>query len=146
MRADGFLRSAEWMEFEKNAVSFRRRLERALRREMVHDPRAATARLSNLSAPDLADEAFTWTLEQWKAKPAATSPETWMKKHAFQLLDEALDREALAAESRAEERAVERKLVAQDLPRDDEERAGWFEIAALAARDGIGDGDGTEND
>jgi DNA-directed RNA polymerase specialized sigma24 family protein len=92
--------------------------------------------VQNLAVPDLADEAIAWALENWKAKPTATSPELWVKKRALQLLDAALDAEALAAESRAEERATERRLIAHDLTDDvdDEERAGWLDMAELASR------------
>jgi RNA polymerase sigma factor (sigma-70 family) len=100
----------------------------------VHDPRAGVARIQNVSVADLADEAFAWALESWKQKPTTTSPELWTRKHAHQLLDEALDAEALAAESRAEERATERVLLAHDLHEDDEERADWLDMAELAGR------------
>lgn len=136
MTGNGVARSAEWELFEVNAAELRLLLERCLRRELVHDSRAAVARIQNLSVADLADEAITWALENWKAKPTATPPDLWIRKRALQLLDEALDAETLAAESRAEERAVERRLVAHDLTDDvgDEERADWLDMADLAKR------------
>jgi len=120
--------SGEWREFRTNAESHRRELERAIRRRLVHDTRAATARVHNLSAPDLADEALVSTLDRWRAKPAGTPPVLWMRKRAMSLLDEALDREALAAESRAEERAEESRLRGHDLLQDDEERSRWLDL------------------
>lgn len=120
--------TSEWREFRANAVHHRRDLERAIRRRLVHDPRSATARVPNVSARDLADEALVWTLDRWRAKPSGTPPVLWMQKRALTLLDEALDREALAAESRAEERAEERRLRSHDLLQDDEERARWMEL------------------
>ena len=120
--------SGEWREFRTNAVEHRHDLERAIRRRLVHDPRAATARVQNLSARDIADEALVWTLDRWRAKPSGTSPVLWMQKRAMSLLDEALDREALAAESRAEERAEEKRQRSHDLLQDDEERDRWLEL------------------
>lgn len=134
MNGNGVARSVEWQAFEANAAELRRLLERGLRRELVHDPRAAVARIQNLSVADLADEAFAWALENWKQKPTSTSPELWTRKRAHQLLDEALDSETLAAESRAEERATERVLLAHDIHDDDEERADWLDMAELAGR------------
>lgn len=120
--------TAEWREFRTNAVEHRRDLERAIRRRLVHDPRTANARVQNVSARDLADEALVWALDRWRAKPAGTSPVLWMQKRALSLLDEALDRESLAAESRAEERAEELRLRSHDLLQDDEERSRWLEL------------------
>jgi RNA polymerase sigma factor (sigma-70 family) len=136
MGSDGVARSAEWQLFEANAAELRVQLARCLRRELVHDARAAGVRIQNLAVTDLADEAIAWGLENWKAKPTATPPELWIRKRALQLLDTALDAEALAAESRAEERDTERRLVAHDLSDDghDEERAGWLDMAELATR------------
>ena len=146
MRDDRRPRSAEWIDVEATAAEVRRRIERTLRRELIHDPRAGLARRQNLAASDLADEAFAWSLENWRAKPSAVAPEQWMRKRALQILDEALDREALAAESRAEERAAERRLIAHDLPRDDDEREGWVEIADLATRRRRREIDGGDDD
>lgn len=136
MSTNGVARSAEWGLFEEYAADLRRILTRTLRRELVHDARSATARIQNLPVADLADEAIAWGLENWKAKPHATSPESWVRKRALQLLDELLDGEALAAESRAEERDVERRVLAHELLSDahDEERADWLDMAELALR------------
>lgn len=120
--------TAEWSEFRRDAALLRKELERTLRRQLVHDARAARARLQNLSAPDLADEAMAWVLAEWRSKPAGTPPAQWMRKRGLQLLDEALDREALAAESRDEERREEGRLLAMSLVSDDEERARWLEL------------------
>jgi DNA-directed RNA polymerase specialized sigma24 family protein len=125
----------EWMEFRGKVVDHRKRLERALRRALVHDPRAETARLQNVAILDLADDALCRTLDEWRSKPGGTAPFQWMLKHALQLLDQALDREALAAESRREERQEEGKLVAYDLMHDDEERRAWLEMAELTQLD-----------
>jgi RNA polymerase sigma factor (sigma-70 family) len=148
MTSNGAARSTEWGLFEANAAELRVLLERCLRRELVHDSRAAVARIQNLSVADLADEAITWALENWKAKPIATSPELWIRKHALQLLDEALDAETLAAESRAEERSVERRLIAHDLVDDgaDEERADWLDMAQLATRGDRREKDGGDDE
>lgn len=121
--------TGEWREFRAHADRYRRDLERALRRRLVHDARAATARVHD-AAVDLADEALVRTLDEWRAKPSGTSPALWMHKRAMTLLDETLDQEALAAESRAEERAEEGRLRAHDLLQDDEERARWMDIFA----------------
>jgi DNA-directed RNA polymerase specialized sigma24 family protein len=148
MTGNGVARSAEWERFEANAAELRLLLERCLRRELVHDSRAAVARIQNLSVADLADEAIAWGLENWKAKPTATPPDLWIRKHALQLLDEALDAETLAAESRAEERSVERRLIAHDLvdDGDDEERADWLDMAQLAGRADRREKDGGEDE
>jgi DNA-directed RNA polymerase specialized sigma24 family protein len=148
MSSNGVARSAEWGLFEANAAELRLLLERCLRRELVHDSRAAVARIQNLSVADLADEAITWGLENWKAKPTATPPDLWIRKRALQLLDEELDAETLAAESRAEERAAERRLVAHDLTDDgdDEERADWLDMAQLATRGDRREKDGGEDE
>lgn len=122
--------TGEWREFRTNAESHRHDLERAIRRRLVHDARAATARVQNLSARDLADEALVSTLDRWRAKPAGTPPVLWMQKRAMSLLDEALDREALAAESREEERAEESRLRSHDLLQDDEERSRWLDLVS----------------
>jgi RNA polymerase sigma factor (sigma-70 family) len=143
---NGSPRSTEWDEMEANAADVRRRLARTVRRELVHDPRATAVRLQNLASADLADEAFAWSLENWKAKPAAVSPEQWMRKHALQILDEALDREALAAESRAQERVDQSRVLAHELPRDEDEREGWMDIADLATRAKRRDVDGGDDD
>jgi DNA-directed RNA polymerase specialized sigma24 family protein len=127
--------SGEWREFRAHAEQHRHELERSLRRRLVHDPRAATARVQNLSVRDLADESLAWTLDQWRAKPTGTSPAQWMRKRGLQILDEALDREALAAESRAEERAAEGRQHARDLLQDDEERSRWLDLLAPDAAD-----------
>jgi len=121
----------EWDDFRESVIDHRKRLERALRRELIHDARAATARLQNVAIPDLADDALCHTLDEWRSKPSSTAPFQWMLKHALQLLDAALDREALAAESRLEERVEENKLIAHDLHQDDEERTSWLEMAEL---------------
>ena len=136
MRSNGESRSAEWGLFEEYAGDLRRVLARTLRRELVHDARSATARIQNLPVSDLADEAITWGLENWRSKPHATSPESWVRKHALQLLDELLDSEALAAESRAEERDAERRVIAHEILSDahDEERSDWLDMADLALR------------
>lgn len=136
MTTNGAARSEEWQALEADAAEFRRELARTVRREMVHDPRAGGVRVQNLAAGDLADEAFAWALENWKARPTATPPALWIRKRALQLLDEALDAEALAAESRAEERAAERRLLAQEIASDtdDEERRDWLDMAGLATR------------
>lgn len=146
MNGNGGSRSVEWQAFEANAEELRRLLGRGLRRELVHDPRAAVARIQNLSVADLADEAFAWALENWKQKPTTTTPELWTRKRALQLLDEALDSEALAAESRAEERATERVLLAHDVHEDDEERADWLDMAELAGRAKARDADGGDDE
>lgn len=122
----------EWDAFRDDLVDHRKRLQRMLRRELVHDPRSATARLQNVAVRDLADDALCHVLDQWRSKPARTTPFQWMVKHGLHILDEALDREALAAESRAEERAEEGRLLAHDLMQDDEERARWLEVAGMA--------------
>ena len=136
MTSNGVARSAEWGVFEEYAGDLRRMLSRTLRRELVHDARSATARIQNLPVGDLADEAIAWGLENWRSKPHATSPETWVRKHALQLLDELLDDEALAADGRAEERDAERRLLAHELLSDqhDEDRADWLDMAELALR------------
>jgi len=136
MTSNGAARSAEWGVFEEYAGDLRRMLSRTLRRELVHDARSATARVQNMPVGDLADEAIAWGLENWRSKPHATSPETWVRKHALQLLDELLDDEALAADGRAEERDAERRVLALELLSDqhDEERADWLDMAELALR------------
>src|SRR5262245_5689524 len=136
MTSNGVARSAEWGVFEEYAGDLRRMLARTLRRELVHDARSATARIQNLPVGDLADEAITWGLENWRSKPHATSPETWVRKRALQLLDELLDDEALAAESREEERDAERRVLAHEILTDqhDEERSDWLDMAELALR------------
>jgi len=126
--------AAEWTQFRRDAGTLRKDLERFLRRRMVHDARAAKARVQNVAPADLADEAFAWALAEWRSKPATTSPELWTRKRALQLLDEMLDSEALAAESRAEERAEETRLHAHELLADEEERDRWLEML-----DGSGD-------
>ena len=126
----------EWDEFRDRLVQHRKRLERTLRRELVHDPRAGRCRVQNVAARDIADEALCQTLDEWRSKPGGTPPFQWMLKRGLHLLDRALDRETLAAESRAEERSEEGKLVAHDILQDDEERARWMEVAGLALRDG----------
>jgi RNA polymerase sigma factor (sigma-70 family) len=150
MRDNGSPRSDEWLEVQRTASDLRRRLERLLRRRLVHDPRAVAERPHNIVAADLADDAFTWALENWKAKPSAVTPEQWMRKRGLQLLDEALDREALAAEGRAEsladERDAERRLLAHQLLRHEDERADWYDMAGMAAADGKADAEGGEFD
>ena len=128
----------EWGEFREKLLDHRKRLERAIRRELVHDSRSATCRIQNVAARDLADEALCQTLDEWRSKPSGTPPFEWMLKRGLHLLDAALDRETLAAESRAEERSEERKLIAHDLMQDDEERAywlEWLEVSGLALAD-----------
>ncbi len=122
----------EWDAFHDSVLDHRKRLERALRREVVHDARSARCRLQNLAVRDLADEALCQTLDEWRSKPSGTPPFEWMLKRGLHLLDEALDREALAAESRHEERSEEQRLHEFNLTRDDEERARWLEVAGLA--------------
>ena len=122
----------EWQAFRDDLVAHRKRLERMLRRELVHDARAANVRTQNVSVRDLADDALCQVLADWRRKPATTTPFQWMVKHGLRLLDAALDRESLAAESRAEERAEESRLLAHDLTQDDEERNRWLEVAGLA--------------
>jgi RNA polymerase sigma factor (sigma-70 family) len=121
-----------------------------LRRRLVHDPRAVAERPHSIAAADLADESFTWALEYWKAKPSSVTPEQWMRKRGLQILDEALDREALAAEGRAEsvaeERDAERRLLAHQLLRHEDERADWLDMAGMAAADGKTEADGGEFD
>src|SRR5947207_7887685 len=145
MRDDARPRPDDWRELETTASEVRRRLARTLRRELVHDPRSTLARTANIAADDLADESFTWALENWRAKPATVSPEGWMRKRGLQILDESLDREALAAESRAEERAVESDRLAGDAPNEDEDRADWIDVSGMAAGDGKTDGDVSED-
>ncbi|MCE9634593.1 MAG: hypothetical protein K8T90_02720 [Planctomycetes bacterium] len=118
----------EWDEFRQDAETIRKDLERLLRRRMIHDPRAAKARLQNISPPDLADESYAWALEEWRSKPHATSPQMWVRKRALQLLDESLDTESLAAESRAEERLEESRILARELLTDDQERDRRLEL------------------
>lgn len=127
----------EWDEFRQDAETIRKDLERLLRRRMVHDPRAAKARLQNIAPPDLADESYAWALEEWRSKPHSTSPQMWARKRALQLLDESLDSESLAAESRAEERAEESRLYAQELLNDDEERERWMDILESGGDDRV---------
>ena len=146
MRDEARPRADEWSGVEKDAALVRRRLARTLRRELVHDSRSGAARTANLAADDFADEAIAWALENWKAKPAGVSPEQWMRKRALQILDESLDREALAAESRAEERAVESGRLAGEARDEDEERADWFDVSGMAKQDGKQDGDGRGED
>lgn len=122
----------EWDDFRDRVVDHRKRLERVLRREIVHDPRAARCRIQNFAAGDLADEALVQALDEWRSKPSETPPFEWMLKRGLLLLDEALDRESLAADSRAEERDAEQRLLAHELLHDDEERARWLEVAGLA--------------
>jgi RNA polymerase sigma factor (sigma-70 family) len=142
---DGRPRPDDWREVETTASDVRRRLSRTLRRELVHDPRSTAARRQNFAPDDLADEALAWAFENWKAKPAAVTPEQWMRKRALQILDESLDREALAAESRAEERAVESGRLADDAHNEDEGRADWIDVSGMAAADGKTDGDVSED-
>jgi len=140
--------SPEWNDFRDRLVDHRKRLERALRRELVHDPRSTRCRVQNVAVRDLADEAVCQTLDEWRSKPSGTPPFEWMLKRGLHLLDETLDREALAAESRAEERSEERKLVTHDLLQDDEERArwtDWMEVAGLGDADGEAFADTTES-
>jgi RNA polymerase sigma factor (sigma-70 family) len=132
---NGLPDTEEWRAFRHEALRHRKDLERSLRRLMLHDPRATRARVQNLAPPDLADEAFTWVLSEWRAKPASTSPEQWMRKRALQLLDESLDREALDAESRAEERFEERRLRRHELLADDEDRLRWRELLDGSGRE-----------
>jgi DNA-directed RNA polymerase specialized sigma24 family protein len=132
---NGLPDSVEWQTFRREALRHRKDLERTLRRVLVHDARAAKARVQNLAPADLADEAITWGFSEWRSKPAATPPEMWVRKRAFQLLDEALDREALDAESRAEERSEERKLRRQELLADDEDRARWRDLVDGSRRE-----------
>jgi RNA polymerase sigma factor (sigma-70 family) len=150
MRDNGSPRSEEWTDVQQTASELRRRLERMLRRRLVHDPRTVAERPHNIVSADLADEAFTWALENWKAKPSAITPEQWMRKRGLQLLDDALDREALAAEGRAEsladERDSERRLLAHQLLRHDDERADWFDVSGMADADGRADADSGEFD
>ncbi len=131
---DGRAATPEWQDFRENLVEHRKRLERTLRRELVHDPRAARVRLANVAVPDLADDALCEALDDWRGKPAGTTPYQWMLKRALRLLDQTLDREALAAESRAEERLEEGRLRAHDVLQDDEERRRWLDVADLARR------------
>jgi len=150
MRDNGSPRSEEWVDVQQTASDLRRRLERMLRRRLVHDPRAVVERPHAIVAADLADESFTWALENWKAKPSSVPPEQWMRKRGLQLLDAALDREALAAEGRAEsvaeERDAERRLLAHQLLRHDEERADWIDMSGMAADDGKTEGEAGEFD
>lgn len=129
-------RSEEWEAFRHDAPEIRKDLERTLRRILVHDPRATTARRQNVAPADVADEAFAWVLAEWRSKPSATSPAQWMRKRALQILDESLDRELLDAESRREERAEEARLrrfeVLDDV--DDDERTRWIEMVGGAHR------------
>jgi RNA polymerase sigma factor (sigma-70 family) len=131
--AHGHPGGTEWDRFRRDAETLRKDLERFLRRRLVHDPRAARARIQNIAPPDLADEAFAWALDEWRSKPATTTPEMWTRKRALQLLDDMLDSEALAAESRAEERAEETRLHSLELLGDEEERERWLEIVDGAA-------------
>lgn len=125
----------EWTDFRAGLARWRKALERMLRRQLLHDSRAAQVRLQNLAPQDVADEAITWALDEWRSKPTGTSPEQWTRKRALQILDEALDRESLAAESRAEERRNESRLTQQtELFEDEDERTRWIELA-----DGTGD-------
>jgi DNA-directed RNA polymerase specialized sigma24 family protein len=150
MRDNGSPRSEEWVEVQQTASELRRRLERMLRRRLVHDPRVVAERPHDIVAADLADEAFTWALENWKAKPATVTPEQWMRKRGLQLLDAALDREALAAEGRAEsvaeERDAERRLLAHQLLRHDDGRAEWLDMAGMGAADSKADAETGEYD
>lgn len=132
---NGLPATEEWQAFRREAEKHQKDLERALRRRMVHDPRASKARIQNQGPSDLADEAFAWVLSEWRSKPSATPPEMWMRKRALQLLDESLDREALDAESRAEERSEELRLWKQELLGDDEERARWRDIVHGSSRE-----------
>ena len=133
----------EWTEFRAGIDHNRKELDRLLRREMVHDARADMVATS-ISVADLADEAICRTLDDWKSKPASTSAGLWLRKRALQLLDETLDREALAEESREEQDSVERRLVAQDVLDDDEERSRWLDVAELANPSRTRDLDSTE--
>ncbi len=126
--------TAEWSDFRDRVVQHRQTVERTLRRELVHDPRAGSVRLQNVAVRDLADEALCQVLDDWRSKPGGTPPFQWMLKRGLHLLDETLDREALAAESRAEEREEQRRLFAHEILHDDEERARWREIAGFATR------------
>ena len=150
MRDNGRPGSDEWTDVERSASELRRRLERLLRRRLVHDARTTAARPHGVVAADLADEAFTWALENWRAKPAAVSPEQWMRKRGLQVLDETLDREALAAEGHAEnlaeERDAERRLLVHQLLRHEDERADWVDVAGMASGDGKAEADGGEFD
>ena len=138
--------AAEWSVFRQDAGRVRKDLERLIRRRMVHDPRAARARVQNISPPDLADDAFAWALGEWRSKPQATTPAQWMRKRALQLLDEALDVEALAAESREEERREESRLLTLSLVTDDEERARWLDLLDGGPGDAPEPFDGLEAD
>lgn len=120
--------TGEWSDYRQDAARHRRELERTLRRQLLHDPRAAVARLHNVAPRDIADEAITWALGEWRSKPTGTAPDQWTRKRALQILDESLDREALAAESRDEERREETRLHAQEILADEEERARWMEM------------------
>ena len=71
--------TGEWTDFRDGAERHRHALERTLRRQLLHDPRAATARLQNFSPRDLADEALAWALEEARSKPSGTTPEQWMR-------------------------------------------------------------------
>ena len=118
----------EWAAFRHDAEEHRKDLERSLRRLLIHDPRAMKQRIQSVSPPDLADEAFTWALDEWRSKPTGTSPEQWMRTRALHLLDEALDLESLAAESRDEDRREENRQLARELLKDDEERERRLEL------------------
>ncbi len=140
MRLAAKPRSDEWTKVQETASEVRRRLARMLRRRLVHDPRAAAERPHAVVVADVADEAFAWALENWRAKPATVPPEQWIVKRGLQVLDEALDREALAAEARAEnvaeERDAERRLLAHRMLRREDERVDWVEMAGMATDDG----------
>lgn len=135
MDASGESPTGEWSEFRRDAAAHRHEIERSLRRQLLHDPRAAVARLANVAPRDIADEAITWALGEWRSKPTGTAAGQWTRKRAHQILDEALDREALAAESRDEERRSEARLHAQELLGDEDERARWMEILDGAESD-----------
>jgi len=150
MRDDGRPRSEEWTDVARAASEVRRRLQRMLRRRLVHDERTSAERPRAILAADLADDAFAWALDNWRAKPATVTPEQWMMKRGLSLLDDALDREALAAEGRAEtlaeERGAERRLLAHALLRSEDGRRDYVDLAGMATSDGRADGEPEEYD
>lgn len=120
--------SEEWTAFQQNALEHRKDLERTLRRLLTHDRRTDGARASGVSARDVADEALTWALSEWRSKPSRTPPAQWMRKRAIQLLEEALDRETLDDEGRREELLEERRQRKLEHVVDDEERTRWRDL------------------
>ena len=118
--------SAEWLAFEAQAEELRWGLARELEARFAGDPRVSLA--PDVSFDEIAEEAFALAFEQWRAKPAAVAPATWMRRHATSVLEATLDAAALAAESAGEEREAERGEAIASRADAEEGRRQWSEL------------------